>query len=140
MSLTPRKDEVAALVELLDLDWDSPEALAKAFLKRSFELIQQRTTYLVAVPNGQMSSVYGVFATAADAKRAGDASMFGRAFYVRPLWGTPELQENQEAGARLCKTCNHPKGLHDHPKTAGRCVQGVGPSKSIQPCTCTQFE
>ena len=136
--ITPRKDEKAALVELLERDWDTPEALATAVLKEAFNLIQQRDLYGLAVDYAGLRVVYGPFATEGDTERAAKGLDGGVAFIGKmyAASGTTRPEDSPHLGA--CATCSHPKGTHDHPKSIGYCMAGATNRK--QPaCPCTQY-
>ncbi len=142
MSFLPRRAEVAPLVDTLERQtddghpyWETPEELAKAVLKQSFTVIQSRSLVFVnwAVAGGHIQ--VGPFASQGDALRW-HASVGGEAT-IHPLTG-PGLLSDPVVASVECASCGHIKGLHEHPRTAGRCMAG---HKSINGpgCECQGF-
>lgn len=69
--MNPTKKEVNALVELLEQDWETPEELAKALIKRLDEARADRTTYIAVMVFGpHFSSAIGPYAGATSARNA----------------------------------------------------------------------
>lgn len=142
MSFLPRKAEVTPLVDTLERQtddghpyWETPEELAKAVLKQSFTLIQGRSLVFVnwRVAGGAIQ--VGPFASQKDALRW-HATVGGEGT-IHALTGPGVLVDPQGTTAE-CAACGHSKGLHEHPKTAGRCMAG---HKSINGpgCECRGF-
>lgn len=171
MSLSPRKAEVEAIVEILEraevcpdcngdsVDvnaaasrcetclntgqvsaWDSPEDMAKALLRETFSIIQQREQlYLVAAPFGEGKfTAFGPYAGEADARRAAEKSVYPHT-QVFPIFGEQlMLPLNEPAPTDSC-TCGHPKGAHEHAKGRGWCWAKGGSIKGGNTCGCREF-
>lgn len=120
MALTPRKEETAALVEILESGaYDDPTQMAGALLKRSAQLLQERDgksgTGLYVVSLG--GAPFGPFYTAADAERFTrhadtELGLEGRTFR---LWAptTYDLDEKHQAQIKAegC-VCGHTRERH----------------------------
>ncbi|ONI83467.1 hypothetical protein ALI22I_33740 [Saccharothrix sp. ALI-22-I] len=137
MKITPRKNEVAAVVQLLESDgYDSAEALAKDVIKRVAELFADREFYAFVhrFGPGQLQIAWGPFTSDAEVvKFANKAKLGGEAMSLK-LCSTgaflARLGKNQIAPSERCATCNHPHGAHEHPTFGGRCA--------VRGCACKQ--
>jgi len=138
MALTPRKEERAALIELLEAEWDTPDALASALLKESFRLLQERDLWGLAVDHAGLRVVYGPFATEGDVERAHKALGVGVGYVGKMYAAAGVLRQDVEPLLGLCAACAHPKGVHDHPKAWGRCMAGTT-QKENPACPCKQY-
>ena len=136
--LAPRKAEIVALVGLLERDWDTPEALASALLKHSFELIQARDLWGLAVDHAGLRIVYGPYATEGDVERAHKALGVGVGHVGRLYAAAGTARQDTEPLLGLCVTCRHPKGTHDHPKSMGYCLAGAS-HRDKPACDCKQY-
>lgn len=124
-----RKDQVAAMVEVLDAEYESADEAAKAAFKRAVELFTEDDTWGVAAG----PRAYGPFTNAAKAK--GAAKYFGLPeTAVRKLFGAANLRYSdvKTAPGRYCEDCQHPKAAHfPHTKknqTAWDCL--------VKGCSC----
>ena len=142
MSFLPRRSETDQLVTTLERQtddghpfWETPEELAKAVLKQSFTLIQGRSLVFINWRVAGGSIQVGPFASQSDALRW--HSRVGGEGTVHALTG-PGLLADPVSAAEGCATCGHPRGLHEHPRSAGRCMAGHkkidGPG-----CNCAGF-
>lgn len=141
MALTPRKDEKATIVALLESEeFDDADKLAGAVLKAAFDIFQHRNLYLLGASNAidEPVALFGPFASERDAERAARDAVYnyGRSM---PLW-TVDLLNAAPPGVdkEMCK-CGHPRGTHEHPKTAGICLAGAKTVKT-RPCPCDHFQ
>lgn len=117
--------------------WATPEDLAKALLKETFRLIQQREQlYLVAAPFGDAKfTAFGPYAGAADAERAAKKSIYDNT-QVFPIFGEQlMLPLENDIPAGTC-TCGHPKDTHEHQKGRGWCWALGGSIKKGNACGC----
>ncbi|WP_367135853.1 hypothetical protein [Saccharothrix sp. HUAS TT1] len=137
MKITPRKDEVAAVVQLLESDgYDSAEALAKDVIKRVAELFGDREFYawVHRFGPGQLQLAWGPLTSDSEVlKLAKKASLGGESMSLK-LYSTngllARIAEGNIAPTEHCTDCGHPHGAHEHPKFGGRCA--------IRRCTCKQ--
>lgn len=132
MRLTPRKEEVKAVVELLESDgYDSADALAKDVIKRVAELFAEREWYAYAFRFGPGSQVisWGPLPSETEVKRFADRlGVEGEHLSVH-LFSTAAALTRLEAtsadvvgkDAILCPKCGHPNGTHRHEKKLGIC-------------------
>lgn len=139
MALIPHKAEIESVVALLESEWDTPEALAKAVIKKVFELVQQRDLFVVAVPGADgTSSIFGPHASGPDALRAGRDGVYDT-YAVRPMWGATHLQAEPVERAVPC-SCGHARGPHEHLKGRGACWALGGSLKAGPTCGCIEFK
>lgn len=137
--ITPRKEERAAIAELLDAEFDSADALANAVIKKAFELFQVRRLYVVAAGNLEgPRALVGPFATMADAKRAGDNGGYLLATPLT-LWPIEFLEPIQDPDPLPACVCKHTKGEHDHQKGRGWCWATGGSTKTGNACGCKAY-
>ncbi|XVV02792.1 hypothetical protein ACQPW3_36420 [Actinosynnema sp. CA-248983] len=139
MRITPRKDEVAAVVELLESDgYNSADALAKDVIKKVAELFADREFYawVHRFGPGQLQLAWGPFTSDAEVvKFAKKAALGGESMSLK-LCSTgaflERLGKNKTAPSERCANpaCGHIHGAHEHPKFGGRCA--------IRGCTCKQ--
>lgn len=142
VSLTPRADEYKPLVEVLESDayGDAP-SMAKALVKRAWELLSMRETHLLVIGHeGRAELVYGPFSSASQAeklaKKIGGDARFDysvvRAFPAGVL--EANLDSLPGGGFGYCRVdeCGHMQALHLMNGTArGGCSQPA--------CSCERF-
>jgi hypothetical protein len=136
MALTPRKDEVAAIAEILeDPEWASGEAMAKAVLKQAWELFQLRTTYAYGWRDkgGGETYCWGPFLSESQVQKFGEKIGLTRGEHGAFMLSSPgalleRLEKGDSGNIITCTTCHHPIGAHEHPKLYGRCA--------VKECTC----
>jgi hypothetical protein len=138
--ITPRKEEVEPLAELLDSgEHDSPEALAKAVIVHVADLLWFRDWYVLAVKDG---AAFGPFASEAE------AATFGRKYEgalvpddphdwgvvtVHGLGSTAESRAGGGFGYCATEGCGHPAYTHSMVSNArGKCV--------LASCNCGTYE
>lgn len=172
MSLSPRKAEVEAIVEILEraevcpdcegesvsdgmyefspcetcmntgqvTAWDTPQDLAKALLRETFHIIQQREQlYLVAAPFGEGKfTAFGPYAGEADAKRAAEKSIY-QSCQVFPIFGEQLMLPLEEPVDTTTCACGHPKDTHEHARGRGWCWAKGGSIKAGNNCGCRSF-
>jgi ribosomal protein L37AE/L43A len=174
VSLSPRKVEVEAIIEILERAevcptcngesvhdeekygtfapcetcmntgqvsaWDTPEELAKALLRETFKIIQQREQlYLVAAPFGDGKfTAFGPYAGAADAATAASKSIYPDS-QVFPIFGEQLMLPDENVQPTGNCICGHPKATHEHQKGRGWCWAKGGSIKSGNICGCQLF-
>lgn len=139
MTITPRKNEREAIVELLEMDHESAEALAGLVLKKAFELTQRRNLFTVLVGERDGVAVYGPFATPSDAGRAARSADFDPSkVRVGRMWAPGLLTVSVPMEAGLCADCGHPKATHEHARGQGRCW-ALTADKNARGCVCNQY-
>lgn len=129
MKLTPRKNEVAAIVELLEKDgYETAEALAKDVIKKVAELFSEREFYALAWREGPtgLSLCWGPLTSDNEVTKFGEKlALGGQAVSVKlgSVASMLECQASAEEGlSKLCTTCHHPHGTHRHEGKLGQCM------------------
>ncbi|WP_394615916.1 hypothetical protein JNUCC0626_40335 [Lentzea sp. JNUCC 0626] len=137
MRITPRKDEISAVAELLESDaYDSAEALAKAVIKRVAEVLADREFYagVHRFGPGQLQLAWGPFTSDAEVVKFAKTAALGGEWMSLKLCSTGAFLARREKTlaqpSTHCSTCRHPHGAHEHPKFGGRCA--------ARGCTCKQ--
>jgi hypothetical protein len=141
--LTPRKNEYAQVVKLLESDaYDSAEALAKDIIKTVADFLDDREWYALAwrdkLGPDALSLAWGVFPSEVEARRFGEALAVGGHAQAVKLYSASEMvARSKEAddlvGRSLCKNCGHPHGAHQHERRMGQCqVDRCGCKKDTQ--------
>lgn len=132
MALTPRKDEVAAVVAILESDeHDDSVSMAKAIVRAVSEALSKRDAIGVAIglKSDDLRNPFGPFWDSRSAlKVKAEAESRGLVAFLAPLYAPDSaLSIEAEATNKRCK-CGHPKELHGSsitPKavtTLGCCV------------------
>jgi len=137
MKLTPRKDEINAVIAVLeDPGHKDAQAMARAVIKTVAEALSQREWWLYAWRDGPGPVLaWGPFASEKDTEVfAGKVALKGehRAIPVYSPYALMERMDKQDKGIqRYCTTCNHPLGTHQHDRRGGRCA--------VRGCDCKQI-
>ena len=145
MALSTRKDEISALVELLESgEHETAEELAKAVFRKSAELLAQRDGFGVAIglPSDGMQLCHGMYYSILDAKRTvREAEARGLRAFIAPLLGAANaLPEEVVATHKRC-TCGHPQALHwAAMKPKAMTSLGCGVFIRKVKCPCKGFE
>lgn len=146
--IRPRRNEVEAIVELLEGEsYETAAELAEAILKRTYLLFQEREWFAWIHRDRGLSLFYGPFAGRSEAERFARDMGLGGENYTMKLYSVAALRERQAqvdkpvTGEPTCR-CGHNRGLHEHPKTQGRCMYGhQGARKQhVSDCACKAFE
>ena len=142
MALTPRKEEVTRVVQVIDSgSYDTPEAMARDLLKLASEIFAERVTWVVgtALQAGPPFSFAGPFydtrSRDAFTKKARETG--SHAVHVR--LGAPNHQILEEYPTPLspCVSCGHHQGTHN--KTWG-CLAYRGRTKAQrEQCDCKTY-
>lgn len=139
MRLTPRQDEIAAVVAILeDESHKDAQACAKAVIKEVARQLEMRDTWALAVKaNGNVGLNLGPFFSTADA--AGFASKLetGGVARVVPISSIGQVLadrgERQAKGNCQDEKCWHPTWLHLMDGSSyGKC--------GLSNCPCTKFK
>lgn len=134
MRLTPRANEVKAVVELLESeDFDSADALAKAIIKRVADVFAYRDWHAwVWRENPEAFYLsWGPFPSETEAKRTSARVGLKGQHMILPLYSTAALVDRLAADAipsQFCSTCNHSLIGHEHPKIQPKCA--------VKGCSC----
>lgn len=145
MALTPRKNEIDAVLAILESeDYDDAASMAKELIKAVYAELGKRDGYGVAIGlrTDDLRIPHGPFATILDAKRvAKEAEARGLVAFVAPLLGAANaLAEEAEATHRKCK-CGHPSVLHGHAmKPKAMSTLGCGVYRNKVKCDCKAYE
>ena len=116
MAITPRKEEVAAVIEVLESDeHEDSTSMAKALIKVVAEQLQKRDGYGVAIGlrTDDLRIPHGPMWTILEAKRVvKEAEARGLVAFIAPLLGAGNaLTDEVEATHKRC-ICKHPAILH----------------------------
>ncbi|UZJ23687.1 hypothetical protein RHODO2019_10755 [Rhodococcus antarcticus] len=133
MKLTPRADEVKAVVALLESDgYDSATALAKDIIRTVGEQLSEREMYawVWRAQEGSYQLAWGPFSSEFEVRSMAKKAGLGGDHMTLKLYSVGAMTERLDAKAPspMCATCGHPHGAHEHPKQGGKC--------SIKKCTC----
>lgn len=131
-NLTPRKDEVRRVMEVLEsTEFDSGEAMAKAVIKEVHSIFEERewTALLWKAPGvseNTLSLAWGPFTSETEAVRFAkrlDAGGLARALPLSSV-GMMEahIATTATGKAKNCPNCDHPVGTHMHERAIGRCM------------------
>lgn len=147
MRITPRKTELAAVVELLESDeFDSANDLAKAIVRTVFSELMERDLWCLAsrlVPGGAepVTVLYGPFTSETEATRFAKAAeitglnlalpMYSPAIAVRAHDERKAIEDRITAGEYPTCKCGHPDFTHQHNGYGGKCATGG--------CGCARF-
>lgn len=127
MRLIPRKHEVQAVVDILVNDDGSrgDDEIAKEIIKRVGELFTERTWYGMGVRLGDSTIIWGPLSSPAEVKklaeRAGIEDTTGVIIFSTAALEA-RITEGERGALTHCGGCQHPIGLHEHPKWNGRCA------------------
>ncbi|MFF4528149.1 hypothetical protein ACFY1P_02650 [Streptomyces sp. NPDC001407] len=141
MRITPRKEEIAAIVALLeDPTFESATHLAKAVYKEAAELIQMRDTFVLVHTwkDGSRGLNFGPFASEAEAKSFGTKMAFGGSGRLVKLYSPGVMLANHDGkkgwkGYCFDRECGHAPFTHSIASAArGGC--------HIPTCPCTKFK
>lgn len=139
-NLTPRKDEVRRVLEVLESpDFKSGEDMAKAVIKTVHELFEEREWTALAwrdKPDGTgLSLAWGPFTSETEAIRFINRLDVGGVAQAVPLYSVAMMEAHvakTSAGkAKNCPNCNHPVGTHLHERKVGHCMAKVCKCKSV---------
>lgn len=116
MALTPRRNEIAAVVSILESDeFDSPEEMARGIVKAVVEELSKRNGYGVGIGlrSDNLRIAHGPMYSILEAKRVvKEAEARGLVAFIAPLLGAASaLRDDEEAKAKRC-VCGHPQVLH----------------------------
>ena len=116
MSISPRKQEVDAVVELLTSDvYDTSEAMGKDLIKLVAELLSKRDTLGVALgfAGNPPGLAIGPYFSKRDAEKAAqDAREAGMEARINRLSGTGAIRPIAVLTARFCTACDHRVEMH----------------------------
>lgn len=142
MRITPRAQEVNAVVELLEsCEGDDPKAVAKALIKSVADILEMRDLWVLAHAwaDGTRGLNYGPFGTEGDAKKFGERlGGIGGTAYVVPLSSPAVLLANQEGKKGwtpwcVVPECGHAPFTHSSEGTArGACM--------VPGCPCETYK
>lgn len=152
MKVTPRKDEVAQMVEVLDQDHASIQDAAKAALKAAAEILSMRDLYLVAYRPTGVSRVfaYGPFSSPSEADRAfakglgigGDYQVVTLRSAILQGWRAEGQAGKPWKG--FCAHCLHLEGDHlwatSGPARRDRCGHNVNMLEDHLRCYCPGYK
>ncbi|MCG8926619.1 hypothetical protein [Lentzea sp. CC55] len=129
MRITPRKHEVAAIVEVLeDGSHDSAEALAKAVIKRVGEVLADREFYawVHRFGPGELQLAWGPFTSDNEVvKFATQAKLGGESMSLRLCSTgamTERVKKNKGVPVASCDQCFHLMSAHELPRYGGKCL------------------
>ena len=144
MALTPRKEEVARVVQVIDSgSYDTPEAMARDLLKLASEILAERVTWVVGATLGEGPPFY--FTGPFYDTRSRDA--FARAHkntgmrFVNVRVGPPNhtLLASYPTPLSPCVTCGHHQGTHS--AKFGCCAfKGPTGTRKRDQCDCRAYE
>ena len=142
--IRPRADERKAIVALLEGgEFESPEALADEVIRTTYRLFQRRDWELWCHREDGLLLLFGPFTGDNEARKLATEAGLGGENRIYKVSSVAAMQARIEQNALTSGTCTcgHPKGLHEHAKQSGRCVDGhMSGSKWIFTCDCKDYE
>lgn len=137
MRVTPRKEEVAAIVALLeDTDYDSASTLAKDIIKECADLFAKRDWYAwIWRENPEaFQFAFGPLSSESEASRLGKKVGLDGQTMILKLYSTAALLQKvgELPPSLFCSACEHPDHCHEIPKYNGRCW--------IKGCKCRKLD
>jgi hypothetical protein len=145
MAITPRKEEVQAVVDVLESgEFEDSADMARALVKVIAAELQKRDGYGVAIglKTDDMRIPHGPYFTILEAKRVvKEAEARGLVAFVAPLLGAGSaLREEEEAYGKRC-VCGHPKELHGSAiKPKAVTTLGCATYRNKVKCPCKGYE
>lgn len=135
MKLTPRKDEIKAVVDVLESDgYDNADQMARAVIKVVAEALGQREWYAYAhrFKVGQTPMLWGPLSSDKEVEKLArtiglDGDHRSMKMYS-PAAIVERMSKDSEGASQFCASCGHPKGAHQHPKQSGMCA--------VRSCSC----
>lgn len=130
MRITPRGNEVKAVVSLMESDeYDTADAMAKAIIKRVAELFAEREwhAWVYRESPDAFYIPFGPFTSDTEAKRFAGRwvdALKGQ-HMILPLHSTAALTAQMAAyksPSHYCAECNHSLVSHQHPKIQPKCA------------------
>lgn len=130
MRLTPRKEEIQAVVEILESDqYDSAQAMAKALIKTVADALWMRDWYVLGSKlraDSEFVLPYGPFASEAEAVSVFKKTAIGGYVQTRKIYSPGRLLayvEGKKGWPGYCGTCGCDPGWHlQDGSSRGKCV------------------
>jgi hypothetical protein len=130
MRITPRADEVKAVVAIMESDeYESADLMAKAIIKQVAESFAERTFYAWVYRESPDAFYlpFGPFTSDNEAKKfAGKyVDMLAGQHMILSLHSTKELTDRMATHViptHHCQSCNHQLISHEHPKIQPKCA------------------
>lgn len=137
MRITPRGEEVKAVVDLLESDgFDSADKMAKAVIKEVADMLAMREWFALTHiwENGSKGLNFGPYGSKAEVKKAAEA-IGGGSYMAIPLHSPGKLQANYEGKKwkGYCQSCEHSPALHlADGSSRGKC--------GLSYCDCPKYQ
>lgn len=141
-NLTPRKDEVRRVLEVLESpDFESGKDMAKEVIRVVHELFEEREwTALLwrdeATLGKDLVLSWGPFTSVTEADRFAKRLEIGGTARALPLSSVAMMEAHiattNKGKAKNCPNCNHPIGTHLHERKVGHCM--------VARCKCKSME
>lgn len=133
MRLSPRKDEIKAVIDILEDDsFENADKMARALIKQVAEQLAEREWYALAHREGPGGMVlfWGPLSSEGEVAKFGEkAALGGQNFSVKLNSTGSMLARMDKKTSPYCSTCHHPHGAHQHPSMSGRCALRSCPCK-----------
>ncbi|WP_328742137.1 hypothetical protein OG436_13995 [Streptomyces caniferus] len=140
MRITPRKEEVAAVVALLeDPTFESADQLAKAIYKTAAELLQMRDLFALVHTwqDGHRGLNFGPFGSEAEMKTFASKMAFGGTGKVVKLYSPGVMLANVDGKKGWKGYCFHPEC--GHAPFAHSAASAARGACQIPTCPCDKF-
>lgn len=140
MRITPRRDEVETIKTILESeDYDTPEAMAKAVIAATADLLELRDWQALTLVNsdGTRWLSFGPVPSAKEAEKLARTLAIGGRFGITTLYSVGHMRANCTGKAGLkgfCTDagCGHPPFAHAfNAASRGKCV--------LSGCTCAKY-
>lgn len=141
-NLTPRKDEVRRVLEVLEsTDFESGQEMAKAVIKTVHEIFEEREWVALLwrdekIMGKGLGLSWGPFTSETEALRFAKRLEIGGTAAVLPLSSVAMMEAkiaSTAAGkAKFCPNCDHPIGTHLHERKTGICMARGCKCKSLK--------
>ena len=140
-NLTPRKEEVARIVAMLEsTEFEDGPAMARAIIREVHSIFEERDWSALAWrdnPDGTgLSLAWGPFTSDTEAMRFAKRLDVGGVARTVTLYSVHAMMETIEAATagkeKFCPNCGHPVGTHQHERQIGNC--------QVRGCKCKSMK
>lgn len=140
-NITPRRDEIRRVVELLESpDFESADEMAKELIKLVLDLFGEREWAALLWRDDKVTGKdsflsWGPFSSVTEAERFAKRLDIGGVARALPLSAVTLMESNMattnKGKSKFCPNCEHPIGTHMHERKIGHCMMPKCKCKSL---------